>query len=176
MPRKPHQVGIPLLHPLHLVAVHALANLHERMLDVARLGFIVQILGQFGIAERRAKPGAMPEQKRHQHNDPSYEKEEQAIAARHLATRLDRRFHGCRGRGGHSSWIIKEDVSWSPLGWQVGPIFSDPDERSEKRPLLSQSSLGWIGPLASLGITSWKRFSTERHLLFDLRIQHARLI
>ena len=46
-----------------LAVRHALAQLHEGVLDVARLGAIGKVGVEVGIAELAAEPGVIPEEK-----------------------------------------------------------------------------------------------------------------
>ncbi len=62
-----------------VVFCHALANLHQRVLDVPRMLIILQILGNFGVRERPSKPGVPPEKKRHEHDEPGNEEEQQPL-------------------------------------------------------------------------------------------------
>ena len=50
---------------------HALAQLHQRMLDVTRLLPIVEVLVQLLVGELPSEPGVPPEQERHEDDQPA---------------------------------------------------------------------------------------------------------
>jgi len=72
------------------VVAHALAELNEGVLDVARMLFVLKVLSDLFVGEPAAKPGVPPEKERHQHDQPSGNENERAIA----------RGHFVMGRGG----------------------------------------------------------------------------
>src|SRR5512140_3165889 len=67
------------------MARHAFAQLHQRVLNVARFLRVVDVLIEFAVGERAAEPRAVPEQKRQQHDCPGDHKEEDAVADRHAS-------------------------------------------------------------------------------------------
>ena len=71
-----------------IVLGQALADLHQRVLDVARLLVIAKILVQLLIRELASEPGIPPEKKRHQHDQPCSEEKQKTIARGHAAMRL----------------------------------------------------------------------------------------
>jgi hypothetical protein len=55
---------IPLRHA-RIVPSHALADLHQRMLNVPGMLFVLQIFRQLFVGKLAAEPSIPPEQKRH---------------------------------------------------------------------------------------------------------------
>src|SRR5580692_6489774 len=78
----------------HVMPTHAFAQLHKRVLDVARMLAVVQIFANLLIRELPSKPGAPPKQERHQHDQPRSEEEEQTIARGHPMAGAGRRRWG----------------------------------------------------------------------------------
>src|SRR5277367_48943 len=74
-----------------IMPTHAFAQLHKRVLDVARMLVVVQIFPDLLIRELPSEPGAPPKQERHQHDQPCSEEEEQTIARGHPMARACRR-------------------------------------------------------------------------------------
>src|SRR6266852_352806 len=70
-----------------IAASHALAELHERVLDVARMLFIVEEFGDLLVGEPAAEPGVPPKQERHEHDQPGGEENEEAAARGHFVMR-----------------------------------------------------------------------------------------
>ena len=76
--RETHEIGIPL-SDRSVVTRHSFAHLDERMLDVARMCFFVQIFRDFLVGKMAAKPGVPPEQERHQDDQPPSDEEQDAV-------------------------------------------------------------------------------------------------
>ena len=53
-----------------IVAAHALAELNEGVLNVARMFFILEVFSDLFVGEAAAKPGVPPKQERHQDDQP----------------------------------------------------------------------------------------------------------
>ena len=75
-----------------IVLGQALTNLHQRVLDVARLLVIAEIVIQLLVREWASEPGIPPEKEWHQHDQPRGKKKQKAIARGHAAVRLNRLF------------------------------------------------------------------------------------
>src|SRR5258708_36499990 len=86
MRSQPDHFRIPARH-YRVAAPHALTQLHERMLDMARMLFIVEKFGDLLIGEPAAEPGVPPKQKRHEHDQPGSQEKEEAAARGHLVMR-----------------------------------------------------------------------------------------
>jgi hypothetical protein len=65
------------------MVAHALAELHESMLDVTRVLIVVQVFADLFVGNLASKPGVPPEQERHEYDQPRGEEEEQSIAGGH---------------------------------------------------------------------------------------------
>ena len=103
--REAHQVRIPA-GDAGVVTRHALADLHQRVLDVTRLLIVLKIFGQLLVRKLPPKPGVPPEQKRHEHDQPAGGKKQQPVASGH--PRLGRRVDGfCDQRRGFLGRIWK---------------------------------------------------------------------
>src|ERR1700756_4357912 len=83
------KVGIPLLRG-GVVVRHAIAQLDEGVLDVARLLLVVQVFGELLVGEMAAEPCIPPEQEWHEHDEPSGGEEKYLLGARHAALGLGR--------------------------------------------------------------------------------------
>src|SRR5215510_5826333 len=83
--RKAHQLWIPAAHT-GVVTGHALTNLDQRMLDVARLLLVPQVLGQLLVGKMAAEPRVPPEQEGHQHHQPGSKKKQKSLPRRHAMT------------------------------------------------------------------------------------------
>src|SRR5262249_16817265 len=79
--RKAHQLWIPAAHT-RVVTGHALTNLDQRMLDVARLLLVPQVRGELLTGKMAAEPRVPPEQKGHQHDQPSRKKNKKSLPRR----------------------------------------------------------------------------------------------
>ena len=77
-----NKFGIPS-RGLRVAARDALANLHERMLDVARVLVVRQVLRDLLIGKLAAEPGVPPKKERKQHDEPRGEIKKQARARGH---------------------------------------------------------------------------------------------
>jgi hypothetical protein len=73
------------------MTTHALTQLHECMLDVSRVLRIVQVFGDLLIREMASEPGAPPEQKRHEDDQPGSQKKQQPFARGHAVSCSRRR-------------------------------------------------------------------------------------
>ena len=89
--REAHQVRIPA-GDTGVVTGHALADLHQRVLDVTGLLIVLKIFGQLLVRKLPPKPGVPPEQKRHEHDQPAGGEKQQPVASGH--PRLGRRVDG----------------------------------------------------------------------------------
>jgi hypothetical protein len=101
------QFRIPPRHLL-VAAAHALTELNESVLDVARALFILQVLRDLFVRKTAPKPGVPPEEEGHQDDQPGGDKKERAVARRHFVMRgggelLRGRIKGNFGVGG-SLW------------------------------------------------------------------------
>src|SRR6266852_2114999 len=87
-----------------IMAAHAFADLHESVLDVARMFVVIQVFGDLLIRNLASEPRVPPKQKRHEHDQPCSEEKKYAIARGHAWT---------RGRGGNRWGRCK-------IFWRVG--------------------------------------------------------
>jgi hypothetical protein len=69
------------------VAAHALTELHERMLDVTWVLFILQVCARLFVGQLASKPGVPPEEERHKYDQPGGNEKEGAIARGHFVMR-----------------------------------------------------------------------------------------
>src|SRR5213595_3657912 len=86
---------------------HAFADLHQRVLNMARLLRVLEILTDLLVRELPSEPGVPPEQKGHEHDQPRGHEEQDAIAGGHPAPRTG----AYMGRSRHnvialSSWHL----------------------------------------------------------------------
>src|SRR4029077_1934400 len=70
-----------------IVAAHALAELHEGMLDVARVLFVLEVFVNLPVRKPAAEPGVPPEQEGHEDDQPGSDENECASARRHFVVR-----------------------------------------------------------------------------------------
>src|SRR5690348_15184204 len=80
------------------MAAHALAELDEGVLNVARMFFVLQVFGDLFVGKAAAKPSVPPKEEGHQDNEPGGDEKERAIARRHFVM---------RGRGGLRGRILR---------------------------------------------------------------------
>src|SRR6266850_7838511 len=90
-----NQFGVPARRNW-IAAPHALTQLHQRMLDVARMLFVVEEFGDLFIGELAAEPSVPPEQKGHEDDQPGREENEETAARGHFVMR----------RGGSLRWGV----------------------------------------------------------------------
>src|SRR5215470_11429371 len=76
---EPNDVGIPSLRG-YVLPCYTVAELHQCVLDMSRMLFIVQVFADSLLGKRAAKPSAPPKQERHQHDEPGREEKKYAIA------------------------------------------------------------------------------------------------
>src|SRR5260370_13335331 len=112
-----HHFRIPALHA-RVVAAHELTQLHERMLDVTGVLFILQICADLLVGELASEPGGPPEQERHEDDQPGGNEKKRAIARGHFVM---------RGRGRLLRRIFPSKfrlitIFWR--GWSAGHVFS----------------------------------------------------
>src|SRR5713101_3378298 len=78
-----------------IVAAHAFADLYQRMLDVAGMLLVLQILGDSVVGELASEPGVPPEQEGHEDNQPCRHEKQETIPRGHARPRgLRRRITG----------------------------------------------------------------------------------
>src|SRR6202011_1758089 len=92
--RQANHIWIPV-RGTRVTACHALTDLHQGMLDVTRLLFILQVLGELLVRKLTPEPGVPPEQKWHENDQPARGEKKQSVASGH--TRL--------GRGSDGFWV-----------------------------------------------------------------------
>src|SRR5207245_10718879 len=80
------QIGIPTRCGC-VTATHALAELNESVLDVARMLFVLEVFGDLRVREAAAKPGVPPEEEGHEDDQPGGDENEGAIAWGHFVMR-----------------------------------------------------------------------------------------
>src|SRR5260370_8106005 len=78
-----HHFRTPARHA-RVVAAHALTQLHERMLDVTGVLFILQICADLLVGELASEPGGPPEHERHEDDQPGGTEKKRAIPRAHL--------------------------------------------------------------------------------------------
>ena len=78
--RHMYEIGIPLLDRGILMR-HPIAHLHQRLLNVPRLLFVVQIFRQLLVGKMPPKPGVPPEQERHENDQPTRGEEQYLLGA-----------------------------------------------------------------------------------------------
>src|SRR4029077_12310483 len=134
-----------------IVAAHALAELHESMLDVARVLFVLEVFGDLPVGEAAAEPGVPPEEEGHENDEPGGDENEGASARRHFVVRgggspLCRGIEGNFGVGG-SFW----ERWWS--GHVVVCLRWRPGKRQQAAALQINSrrraEAAWRAPLCS---------------------------
>src|SRR5258708_39595216 len=108
-----HHFRIPARH-IGVVAAHALTELHERMLDVTGVLFILQVCADLLVGELASKPGVPPEEERHKDDQPSGNEKKRAIARGHFVMRGRRKLR----RGILLSTFRLLTIFWS--GWSTG--------------------------------------------------------
>src|SRR5215469_18438652 len=74
------EIGIPLAG-CGVGARHPVAELHERVLDVAWFFFVVKIFGELPIGEMAPEPGIPPEKERHEDDEPAGGEEQYFLRA-----------------------------------------------------------------------------------------------
>src|SRR5215467_14765593 len=72
---KPNQVRVPVIYGA-VTPSHALGDLNQRMLNVTRMPFVVQVLGHLLVGKRASEPGVPPEQEGHEHDQPCSQKKQ----------------------------------------------------------------------------------------------------
>src|SRR6516164_8393163 len=75
MAREARDLGIPAFCG-QVVLGHAIAELHQSVLDMAGVLFIAEIFTDLLLRERAAKPSAPPEQEGHEHDEPGGEEKD----------------------------------------------------------------------------------------------------
>ena len=67
---------------------HTFAHLDQGMLDVAGVLVVLQVFGDLLVREMAPEPSVPPEEKGHEHQQPSGDEKEQAVAGRHAVPGL----------------------------------------------------------------------------------------
>src|SRR5712692_7904506 len=101
-----------------VVACHALTELDERMLDVARVLFVLQVFADLLVGELASKPGVPPKEERQEDDQPGGDEKERAIPRGHFVM---------RGRGGLPRRIFRSKfrlITSFRRGWRTGHVFS----------------------------------------------------
>ncbi len=98
-----HQLRVPLSRcvvPLRFILPrHALAQLHQGMLNVTGMLAVLQIFGELVVGKTASKPCTPPEKKGHQADEPSRGEEQKPLRGRHAALGFGgRNFLILRGR------------------------------------------------------------------------------
>src|ERR1700674_480667 len=70
-----------------VVPAHALAELHNGVLDVPRMTIVVEVFAHLFGSERAAKPGAPPKHERHEYHEPRRHEKYKPVTLGHAGTR-----------------------------------------------------------------------------------------
>src|SRR5690349_24879091 len=96
------------------MAAHALAELNEGVLNVARMFFVLQVCGDLFVGKAAAKPSVPPKEEGHEDDEPGGDEKERAIARRHFVM---------RGRGWLRGGILGGEFRLITIfgrGWKTG--------------------------------------------------------
>src|SRR5215470_5969375 len=88
-------IGIPEFSGW-VLACHAVAKLHQCVLNVAGMSFVFQIFAHLSVGQRAPKPSAPPKQEWHEHDEPSCQEEDKTLRACHKEGMQDRRMRFAR--------------------------------------------------------------------------------